>query len=1080
MNFIIDELLLRGLAIDEIFSGNYESRPGVKSRADQSAARLAEWAKACSGGDWSLFVARLSNDNLSLETVLQFFSEATLKSEATNPDWMSDAVWIYGAFKDRLDKDCITSDESEALPFEELFHPIVTLASEILVSQRSADVLDFFALTAKDGLKRDLLKGLTDLAAPILYINFVNFLKSCDVNGKLLPSDTDNGISKYVAFIQGMHSAGLLEIFNEYPVLLRLIAVVTRQWINSTAEVMDRVTADQALIRKLIACPDYNSLVSRVDGGMSDAHNMGRAVRIINFTDGSRAVYKPKDLRVDVAWEKLINHLNKSGAPVVLRVAKTIVCDGYGWMEFIEHTQCDNLDDVREFYKRSGAWLIIFHIFASSDMHFENIIASGAHPVPIDLEMILQSSYSEKEQDVAQMRATNMCSEKIANSVLTVGMLPAYSRSAKNKILDAGGLNAVGGNTIVGKWKNINSNGMRWVQLTELLEEFPNVPYLNGSYVKFGDFLENFIDGFEGYAHFLLREKESIEFNLIFQDFCGLPVRKVLRPTRFYDMLMQRLKDHKRMRDGITWSSQADFLARFSDSYVGRDLLWPLQKGERLALLNLNIPHFTSLTDDTAVFDGYGNSAITITQSGYDKARQRIINLSPEEIVWQKKVITISTSFVPSTEKINSAKLKYGYDRKSLDRDLFTLTDRPYLSEAHKIFKIIQKYAYTNESSANWIGLDWLADSDVGQLIPLGPDLYSGVSGIALFLAAYSRVNNDFQAKDLALRAMSSVRYQINSPLSARWARTFGIGGASGLGSVIYALTNISLALDDDQILDDAVKASRLITNDLISSDQSLDVIDGSAGAILGLLALYGACNRPEVLSRAIACGEHLLESKRVGDIGTRSWVGMGLGDRPLNGMSHGAAGYALALSKLAHESGREDFLSAANECIAYEQSNYDALEHNWPDERLDESGDGSYMKNWICQWCHGAPGIGLAHISRVKLGGDYLNEKKVVKDAIECVKKNWPNRFDTLCCGTMGSIEFLNEASKLLADREIDELSDARMKEIIQGAEIKGDYIWNAGGVEFNLGLFKGISGVGYTLIRRVDPSLPNVLTWD
>ncbi len=36
------------------------------------------------------------------------------------------------------------------------------------------------------------------------------------------------------------------------------------------------------------------------------------------------------------------------------------------------------------------------------------------------------------------------------------------------------------------------------------------------------------------------------------------------------------------------------------------------------------------------------------------------------------------------------------------------------------------------------------------------------------------------------------------------------------------------------------------------------------------------------------------------------------------------------------------------------------------------------------------------------------------------------------------------------------------------------------AGTGMFNLGLFRGIAGVGYTLLRRVDDSLPNVLIWE
>jgi lantibiotic modifying enzyme len=42
------------------------------------------------------------------------------------------------------------------------------------------------------------------------------------------------------------------------------------------------------------------------------------------------------------------------------------------------------------------------------------------------------------------------------------------------------------------------------------------------------------------------------------------------------------------------------------------------------------------------------------------------------------------------------------------------------------------------------------------------------------------------------------------------------------------------------------------------------------------------------------------------------------------------------------------------------------------------------------------------------------------------------------------------------------------------------GDYRWGAGKKQFNLGLFRGLAGVAYTCLRRVDRSLPNVLIWE
>jgi lantibiotic modifying enzyme len=183
----------------------------------------------------------------------------------------------------------------------------------------------------------------------------------------------------------------------------------------------------------------------------------------------------------------------------------------------------------------------------------------------------------------------------------------------------------------------------------------------------------------------------------------------------------------------------------------------------------------------------------------------------------------------------------------------------------------------------------------------------------------------------------------------------------------------MSKCLHDDELLADVHVAAEQFTDDVIAADKLLDVIGGSAGAILGLLRLYRDTQSGDVLRRATKCGEHLLGQPRIGPEGRRSWVGQGSGPRVLNGMAHGAAGFAYSLASLSAATGREEFVRAASECIAFENSSYDAEHNNWPDLR------GVAEPAWPCQWCHGAPGIGLARIAMMKRGG--LDSELLITD---------------------------------------------------------------------------------------------------
>jgi lantibiotic modifying enzyme len=110
------------------------------------------------------------------------------------------------------------------------------------------------------------------------------------------------------------------------------------------------------------------------------------------------------------------------------------------------------------------------------------------------------------------------------------------------------------------------------------------------------------------------------------------------------------------------------------------------------------------------------------------------------------------------------------------------------------------------------------------------------------------------------------------------------------------------------------------------------------------------------------------------------------------------------------------------------------------------------------------------------KLGG--ARAATDIANAVESVKQAWPGQLDTLCCGTLGGIEFLCEA----ADRAgaFNDLAARRLAAVLANAAANGDYRWNSGKRQFNLGLFRGLAGVGYTALRRIDRSLPNVLVWE
>ncbi len=1067
MEAFYQRLIERAATIDELLSEAFEiSREAAADNA-LGAERMAAWRRASAAGDLSLFTRRLTRDGLSSVETEQRLAGARRRACTAHPQWLEDAKWIERTF---AAKEPIELDAAPTYPFEDLFTALIKEAETRVWSGVDASTCAHFEDRARASLRQMLLGPLCELCAPVLYERFAKF-RDPDRSG----AAPGPGSARYREFARQFRSGGSRDLFEQKPVLLRLIAVVTRQWIDTTREFVDRLAADLPSIRRELLHASAEPRIIEITSGMSDPHNGGRTVMILRFGDDARVVYKPKDLRLDVAWRGLVERLNEAGAPIALRTAGALSRNGYGWTEFIEHTGCAEARDCDTFFRRAGAYLALLHCFAATDIHQENMIAAADHPVLIDLETILQPSAEEHKIGEPEAEAFDAAMEIIANSVMTVGLLPAYGRSVDNNVFAMGGMTADWGARIVIKWQHLNSDAMRPLKTEEAGPATPNLPHVNGRHAKLGDHVESFIGGFADYADFLMRQVRDGGADKLLTDFVGLTVRKVVRPTRFYYMLLRRLKDHRSMADGAIWSAQADFMARLADWDKANDPLWPLQLAERAALLTLNVPYFITASDSTTISDLGGICAHTTATPGLERARARLQTLGASEIGWQIDVIR---------ENLGTQSRAPKERKRSGSADLAALPEQAlFRAEADNIASQLEQHAVRRNRGAAWIGLDWLGDSDVAQLVCLGPDLYNGATGIAVFLAAHAAVSNRAASAELALAGLAHIRKNLVSRSAARFARSLGIGAATGLGSIVYGFCVIAKCIGEPALLQDAERASRLFTDELIAADKQLDVMGGAAGAILALLRLHRDSQSADALERAIHCGEHLLAQDRIGEAHYRSWIGQGFGRSPLNGMSHGAAGFAYALAALAAASGRDQFADAAAECIAFEDQSYDAARRNWPDLRVPG------QPAWPHQWCHGAPGIGLARLAMARrvganaalaarLGGETVATD--IGNALESVRQAWPGQLDTLCCGTLGGIEFLCEAADRAGTDEIAALAMRRLASVLSGAAATGDYRWNSGKRQFNLGLFRGLAGVGYTLLRRIDGSLPNVLIWE
>jgi type 2 lantibiotic biosynthesis protein LanM len=356
--------------------------------------------------------------------------------------------------------------------------------------------------------------------------------------------------------------------------------------------------------------------------------------------------------------------------------------------------------------------------------------------------------------------------------------------------------------------------------------------------------------------------------------------------------------------------------------------------------------------------------------------------------------------------------------------------------------------------------------------VPLGPHLYDGTAGIALFLAAMEAVQGDGEWGEMSRQAILPLRRRLAelaaSPERAGGVR-LGVGGLSGLGAFVYAFVTLGQLLDEPALIDEAHGLLPLFALERIAGDEHLDVVLGSGGAILALLALDRA--RPEpgsdgrtAVEVASECASHLLARRVSVQGGPRAWP-PGPGLAPLAGFAHGAAGICLALLRLYKRTGQADLWAAAQEGLVFERGLYSPEERNWRDMRVPEI-------RFLDMWCHGAPGIALGRLAALDVADDPAIRVEIAA-ALARTRAVPLSSEDHLCCGNLGRAEILSSAGQILGDPDLLSASRALAWQVLERGREQGGFGLPDGSLDAP-SLFKGIAGIGYSFLRLATRS-PN-----
>lgn len=1003
---------------------------------------------------------------------------STRPEETPLPDWVDTITDLSESLTDRGPHTVEDVWDPET-PFVHVLVPIVEYASARI------DWPAWLSEAAVHDLEAALADRLRRLFGHPLFVDFKYYLSQQSATPDEPSGTSQQSDEQYRQFLDQLFEDGLASFFHEYAFLARLTAAEIRQWRERVAEFFDRFLADRDRLESAFGVGGEGTRIVGIDA-LGDAHADGRHVFGLTFASGDRLAYKPRDIGPEHWFDSLLAWSNDAGTLPDLRRVRSLPRGEYGWMEWIDTDGCSSRAEAESFYRRVGVLTAFLYALDFSDGHVENLVAAGGHPAVVDLETLAQPVV-RLDAELGPAAAT------VRESVLSTGLVPTYLPEAK--LRNAAGLDpddTVETDAEVATFDHPNTDRMELRFRREVTMDADHLPTVSGEVVPPAECCDTLLEGFEaGYRFLVSRREELLSADGPVADLADTSVRVLLRSTRDYAAIRRRIRESASLRTGVPFGLTTE---RLAGSVVESDDRWTVYEHERRALRRNDVPRFTVAGDETTIrHDGEPVAELADTPP-VERVRERLAALSERDLSEQLDYLrlafdslSLSHSSSPATPSLPAG------------RDLSWATERV----PRRLFdEITDRARRDGDGDRTWVSRDY-RETETGRganVRELPDDLYDGRLGIALFAAGLAATTGEDRYREFVRETVEPLAAELDgeTPYPEK-----GSGGAFGVGSLVYGFTKLAEILDEPRYTNLARRASELVTDDLLAADETYDVFRGSAGTILGLLALHDHTGETDPLDRARAAGDHLLDAAEQvdptellggerksrstvtdgGDTGTVT-VWRTIQSEPLCGISHGVGGIAYALERLGRRTGDERYVETARDAIQFEETVFEEDLGNWPDRRTDAETDFAHG------WCTGPAGIGLTRLGLLREAETDVDVGSIPEDPASPLARDVRRALDDdtslsgrdhPCCGNAGRIEFLLEAGRSSDGDSYESQARRLANAAVQRAERAGRFTspWTTDNWA-NPTFFAGDAGIGYTLLRLANPDLPCVLLFE
>lgn len=602
----------------------------------------------------------------------------------------------------------------------------------------------------------------------------------------------------------------ILEFYNKYPVLYELLDKKLSNTFKYVKLIITQFENSKLSIESYFNLS--NLVVSKIHFNVGDTHSDGKSVCILEFDNGRKLVYKPRNMSVDVNLDLFAKEFSATfDLPNVLFIPRTFSKDSYSFVEFIQEKECNSIQDVKTYYNNMGKLLAFLHIFGAKDYHGENILAHQSAPYLIDNETILHFN----ENEIITSNIQNIY-DYVANSVYSVGILPMTLYSINNdKGMEVGALNSGERREspyLTHQLANVGTDEIRIEKVFKEVGDFPSTVRYKGKTVSCSEYRECVHQGFETIYKIILNNKDKV-IEMITKYFKDCETRYIYRNTNIYVQFLETSHHPDLLKNKYDFEMYLLRLFEYGDVEIEFDRI--MIEDEISQLRKGDIPIFYTNSSQNKVYNGIHSHLFSLDGSSIlEKVLSRVSNLSEKNLLRQKRIINMtfmgSELFLKNREESNE---------KSLN-----------LKSSFIDHIMSARFEFDGESS--WLSM--LAMNKNYDISPMDYSLYNETSGMILGISSIK----DDRLQSILPGVLKYTNNYVQNYCQGEFL-PHKLGAFTGIYGYLYTLCTLKQkGIDLIENQEELIKKILLSTYDSIQKLDNLDIIGGLSGILAVLIKI--------------------------------------------------------------------------------------------------------------------------------------------------------------------------------------------------------------------------------------------------